>query len=81
MSFDPPAANAAFVKSQNFNFPILCDTDKKLSIAYGVADASSAYAPRVTLVIGPDGRIAQAIEKVDVKSHPAALLETIPAGT
>jgi len=80
VSFDPPAANAAFVKNQRFNFPILCDTDKKLSIAYGVADAAAAYAKRVTLVIGADGKVAQVIDKVDVKTHPAALLASMSTG-
>ena len=72
------AANAAFVKKFAFPFPILCDTDKAIGIAYGAAaDAGAVYPKRITIVIGGDGRVEQVIEKVDVKTHPATLLASI----
>jgi peroxiredoxin len=47
-------------------------------MAYGACETPAAKsAKRITYVIGPDGRIAQAHEKVDAKSHPAELLETV----
>ena len=47
-------------------------------MAYGAADSPQAgFAKRITYVIGPDGRIAQAHPKVDPKSHPRSILESI----
>ncbi len=72
MSFDTPAENKAFAEKYNFNFPLLCDTDKKIGIAYGAAkDASAKSAQRVGVVIGPDGRVREWHAKVDARSWPA----------
>lgn len=80
ISFDTPAENKAFVEKFHFPFPILCDVDRSVGMAYGVAaDAKAAYPKRATFVIGPDGKVEQAIEKVDVKTHPGSLLESLPA--
>jgi thioredoxin-dependent peroxiredoxin len=79
-SFDSVAAQAAFAKGQKFAFPLLADTDKRLAIAYGVADSESEYPRRVTFVIGPDGKIEQVLPKVDVRTHAATILESLPAG-
>jgi peroxiredoxin len=47
-------------------------------MAYGAADAPNAgTARRITYVIGPDGKIAQAHPKVEPKSHPRTILESI----
>jgi peroxiredoxin len=48
-------------------------------MAYGAADSSKAgFAKRITYVIGPDGKIAQAWPQVDPKSHPRAILDGLP---
>ena len=45
---------------------------------YGACDDPSAqYARRITYVIDPDGRIAQAIEKVSPREHPEEILCSI----
>ena len=47
-------------------------------MTYGAADSPQAvFAKRITYVIGPDGKIAQAYPKVDPKSHPKTILETL----
>jgi peroxiredoxin Q/BCP len=51
---------------------------RELGVAYGAADdAKGGYASRITYVIGPDGRIAQAHAKVSPKSHPKEILESL----
>ena len=46
---------------------------------YGAADSPAAGVPRrVTYVIGPEGKILQAHEKVEPRSHPRAILESLP---
>ena len=51
---------------------------REIGVAYGAADdASAANASRITYVIGPDGKIAQAHPKVSVKSHPKEVLASL----
>lgn len=57
---------------------MLCDTDRKIGLEYDACDSVDAgYAKRITYVIGVDGRVEQAIEKVSAAEHPASLLETL----
>jgi thioredoxin-dependent peroxiredoxin len=52
--------------------------DRRIGVAYGAADdAKAEYASRISYVIGPDGRIAQAHPKVSPKSHPKEILASI----
>ena len=77
-SFDDVAANAAFAKKFDFNFPLLCDTDRKIGMAYGAADdAKAQYAKRISYLIGPDGRIKKAYPKVNAAAHPEELLKDL----
>ena len=47
-------------------------------MAYGACDDSRAeYAKRISYVIDPEGRIAQAHPKVSPKSHPREILESL----
>lgn len=78
VSFDTRAENAAFAKKHHFTFPLLCDTERKLGLAYGAAtDASAGNAQRVGIVIDPQGKVKQYHPKVDARSWPAELLTTL----
>ncbi len=49
-------------------------------MAYGACESPTAeYASRITYVIDPQGKIAQAHAKVSPKAHPKEILESIPA--
>ena len=78
MSFDTEEENRAFAEKFDFPFRLLCDTERKIGLAYGACDSpTSQYAKRITYVIGPDGRILQAIGTVDVREHPEQVLATL----
>lgn len=78
MSFDSVEKNEKFARGQGFPFPLLCDTERQIGLAYGACDSPRARtADRVTYVIGPDGRILQAHPKVSPKTHPRELLESL----
>ena len=78
VSFDTVEENAAFAAKFDFPFPLLCDTDRALGLAYGACDdASASNAARITYVIGADGRIKEAIGKVDAAAQPAELLGSL----
>jgi peroxiredoxin Q/BCP len=70
--------NAAFAKKFGFNFPLLCDTDRTLGLAYGAADdAKAGSAKRISYLIGPDGKIRKAYPKVNAAAHPEEILKDL----
>jgi peroxiredoxin Q/BCP len=75
VSFDQVEDNGAFAEKFQFNFPLLCDTGRQLGVAYGAADdAQARSARRISYLIGKDGRIRKAWDKVDASTHPAQVL-------
>jgi len=70
--------NAVFAEKQGFPFPLLCDVDRKIGMAYGSAESPSAeFAKRISYVIGPDGKITHAYPKVSPKTHPEEILSVL----
>jgi len=77
-SFDDQDANARFAEKFSFPFPLLCDTDRKLGLAYEACESSDARVPaRISYLIGPDGRIRAAYAKVSPPTHPAEVLKEL----
>jgi peroxiredoxin Q/BCP len=71
-------ANAAFAKKFNYNFPLLCDTDRKIGMAYGACDDPKAgSAKRISYLIGADGKIKKAYRTVKPAEHPAEVLADV----
>ena len=74
-SFDTVEDNAAFAKKFNYTFPLLCDTDRKIGLAYGACDdAKAGSAKRISYLIGPDGKIKKAYGTVKPAEHPTEVL-------
>ncbi len=75
VSFDTVKENRAFAEKYHFPFLLLSDPDREIGLAYHAAqDPDQASADRITYLIDPEGRIARAYAKVDVKSHPEEVL-------
>lgn len=78
MSFDSPRKNKAFARKFDFPFLLLSDEDRAIALAYHAAsDPDQDSADRITYVIGKDGRIEQAYETVNVKTHAAEILAAL----
>src|SRR3981081_4136024 len=78
VSFDTPAENAAFARKYNFNFPLLCDVDRKIGMAYGAADdAKAGTARRVGVIIGPDGKVKEYLPKVSASNFPKEAVDKV----
>ena len=78
MSFDTVEDNARFADKFGFSFPLLCDTDRRIGLAYGAASSpKDEYARRIAYLIDEKGRIAQAHPKVDAKVYPKEQLATL----
>ncbi len=75
VSFDSVESNAAFAKKFDFPFKLLCDTGRKVGLAYGACtDAKAGYANRISYLIDEQGRIAAAYPKVSPAEHPGQVL-------
>ena len=74
ISFDPVEDNRAFREKFDFPYDLLTDADKAASIAYGAAEEDSGRSSRVSVLIGPDGRIAAAYAEVKPADHPDQVL-------
>ena len=76
ISFDTQEANEAFAKKFNYNFPLLCDTDRKIGLAYGATDDPNASsAKRISYLIGADGKVKKAYGSVKPAEHPLEVLQ------
>jgi peroxiredoxin Q/BCP len=75
ISFDTVEENRAFAEKFGYDYPLLCDTERTVGLAYGACkSAKDRYAARLTYVIGPEGKIEQAIDTKDPGGQAQALL-------
>lgn len=75
VSFDSVEDNAAFAQRFSFPFTLLCDTERKVGLAYGACDSpKAAYAERISYVIDEQGKILRAYPQVDPRIHAAEVL-------
>ena len=80
VSADSVKAQGAFKKKHNLKTPLASDETHQMLEAYGVWGEKSMYGrtyqgiTRTTVLIGPDGRIAQVWPKVKVDGHAEEVL-------
>ena len=80
VSFDDPKSNAEFVKKENFPFRLLSDTERSLGVQVGAADSPGRlFARRISYLVGADGKVLKAYEKVDPNTHASEVLADIDA--
>jgi peroxiredoxin Q/BCP len=81
VSADKVPAHDRFALKHGLNFPLLADPDHELIEAYGVWVEKSLYGrkyfgvARSTFLVGADGKIEMAWEKVSPDSHAAEVRE------
>jgi thioredoxin-dependent peroxiredoxin len=85
VSTDPVDSHEKFAGKFNLNFPLLADTDKSVSTAYGTWGEKSLYGKkyigttRATFVIDRQGIIRKVYPKVKVDQHADQVLEVVRA--
>jgi len=78
VSCDDRERNAAFAEKYGFKFPLLCDVDRKIALAYGAcSDARAQHAERISFLIDEAGKILRVYDRVDPRDHPARVLAEI----
>ncbi len=64
-----------FAQKYSFPFPLLCDTDRTIGLAYGACtDVNAGFAKRISYLIDEQGSIVKAYDSVSPRSHPAEVL-------
>ena len=76
-SFDSAADNKKFAEKFNFNFPLICDTDRTIGTAYGANADPQKGAQRVGVIIGKDGKIKEYHARVDARAWPAEVINKL----
>jgi peroxiredoxin Q/BCP len=78
VSFDDAPTNRAFAEKYDFPFPLLCDTERAMGLAFGTCAAKETkWSSRHTFVVDPDGDIEQAIDTKDPAGQAEELARTI----
>jgi thioredoxin-dependent peroxiredoxin len=80
ISPDKPEAQKKFADKYKLNFTLLSDPDKEVAKAFDVLKEKNMYGKKVmgiersTFVIGPDGKLKQALRKVKAEGHAGEVL-------
>jgi len=69
ISSDNLEMHKKFLERYKLNFPLVADTDNKISKAYGVYNEEKGRARRVTFIIDKGGIVRHIIDRVNVDTH------------
>ena len=74
-SFDQVEDNAVFAQRLGLSFPLLCDTDRSVALAYGACESpKTRYPDRISVLIDEEGRVVRVYDQVDPRDHAARIL-------
>ena len=77
ISLDSAESHQKFIAKHNLNFPLLADTDGKITDAYGAKMKDRNMARRVSFLIGLDGKVAHVTDTMNADTHLAEMKEAI----
>jgi peroxiredoxin Q/BCP len=77
VSTDKAPTLAKFRDKHDFGFPLLSDSEKEISAAYGTLKDHGKSANRVTYLIDPEGVVRAVWPKVTVDGHAEAVLSRL----
>ena len=73
-SVDGVKANRSFAERYTLAFPLLCDTERTLILAFGVDKPDKPSARRTTFLLESDGTVRRVFENVSAAGHAAEVL-------
>jgi peroxiredoxin Q/BCP len=83
VSCDSEKSHDKFRLKYDLNFPLASDESREIVNAFGVWGAKKFMGReyegihRTSFLVGPDGKIAKAYQKVKAKEHPAEVLADV----
>lgn len=69
VSRDDAASHKKFREKHDLKFPLLVDTDGKLTDTFGASNADRSRSRRVSFLIGRDGKIVHVVDTRDAQVH------------
>ncbi|MEI6886692.1 MAG: peroxiredoxin [bacterium] len=81
VSGDDISSHIEFIKKYSLNFPLISDTERKLSLQVGAWGEKNLYGKivvgmmRSTFIVGPDLKIIKVWERVRAEGHGEAIIE------
>jgi len=79
VSVETAEESAAFASKSRLGFPLLCDTDRAICVAYGALEGRDAptSVQRISWLIGPRGEVVKAYSRVEAAAHAAEILRDL----
>jgi thioredoxin-dependent peroxiredoxin len=77
VSVDSAESHKKFIAKYNLNFPLLADTEGKITDTYGARMAGVKIARRVSFLIGLDGRIAHVTDNMSAEAHLTEMKDAV----
>ena len=78
VSNDDTKQNASFARECRFSFPLICDVDLSISVAYGAAESiSAASASRIAVLVDSRGIVERVWTDVDARTFPQECLDSL----
>ena len=77
VSRDDAESHKKFIAKESLNFPLLVDTDGKITEAYGSAMAGRNMSRRVSFLIDKNGKIAHVTDAPAADKHLAEMKEAV----
>jgi len=75
VSMDDAKSHQKFIADHNLNFPLLVDTDGKVTDAYGVKHTNGKMSRRVSFMIDKSGKITHVTDNPSADKHLAEMKE------
>ncbi len=79
VSYDDSVSHKAFSEKYDLPFPLLADTDKEVTEAYGAKSFITGLfvSDRITFLIGKDGKIMHVFDDVEIENHAQQILAIV----
>lgn len=79
ISRDDAESHRKFREKNNLNFPLLVDTDGRLTEAFGAGASDKPRSRRVSFLIGRDGKVVHVTDNRDAQAHLDELKAAVEA--
>lgn len=79
VSNDDPKLNGSFARECGFSYPLICDIDLTVSVAYGAApDKNAGKANRIAVLVDREGIVQKIWNNVDARTFPQECFDSLP---
>jgi len=75
ITFSPKDDLKSWAEEVGLESHLLCDMSRTVAMAYGAADSADQERPkRMSVLVGPDGKVMKTYATPDAAEHPAEVL-------